>query len=92
MIKMAMPETNYSAPDPVLAQSIGADAGWQLDDAGRVYDERGVYVAASLEQAARAMRELDWFVPVDAQATGVYWSNLPAEQSEWADAVRSQVR
>lgn len=91
-MRMEIPETNYSSPDSVLAKSIGANADWQLDDAGRVYDENGLYIAESLEQAGRVMRDLNWFVPADAQATGVYWRNLPSEQSDWADAVRSRVR
>jgi hypothetical protein len=85
-----MPETNYRAPDEVLAQTVGADSGWQIDGQGTIYDAHGVFVAKNLTDAAQAMRDLGWFTPRVALATGVLWTDLP-DVEQRADDVRSRL-
>lgn len=71
------PEVNFDVPDAVLAQSLAADSGWLMDDSGHVYDSHGVVLAESLFALARVMRELGWFTPVGAEASGLTWAEIP---------------
>lgn len=89
--KIQRPATNWNDPDSVLAQSVASDSGWLMDDAGRVYDERGVIIAESLSELGTVMRGLGWFVPADAVATGVHWSQVPPA-ADRAQHVRASLR
>lgn len=91
MERIALPETNFNEPDAVLAQTVAADSGWLLDDAGHVYDAGRVIIARSLFELAPPMRELGWFVPVEAAGSGVFWDEVP-DKDERATAVRRALR
>lgn len=95
MQPVAMPITNFQHPDRVLAQTVAAHSCWQQNDAGHVFDEAGTILANSLEDLAKIMRPLGWFVPGSAQSSGVLWEAMPRgedENAERAAAVHSMAR
>lgn len=92
MEKLASPETNFRASDAVLAQTVGADADWQIDSAGHIYDARGVIISKDLFELGEVMRELGWFTPKAAAGSGVQWSNVPRSGVERGDHARARLR
>lgn len=96
MQPITVPLDNTHHSDEVLAQSVAGDldSGWQEEN-GRIYDQHGKLVADSMTQAAVAMRDLGWFVPKDAQGSGVWWKKVPNDGDEHeakrADAVRAEI-
>ncbi|MBF0816280.1 hypothetical protein E4U02_07640 [Microbacterium paludicola] len=92
MNPIAQPETNFNAPDSVLAQTIAADSGWQQDGSGAVYDERGVIVASSLADLGIIGRELGWFTPRGTVASGLVWAKIPDGSATRADQARAAAR
>jgi hypothetical protein len=71
------PLTNFNNSDYVLAQTTAAASRWTQDLQGAVYDEEGTRLGPDLVQLGVVMRALDWFVAIDARATGINWRKLP---------------
>lgn len=69
-------------PDEVLAQAVASLNGWQWDMQGSIFDNAGIYVASSLTEAAAAMRQRGWFVPREAQMSGIDWHSINADVRE----------
>lgn len=91
MEQIEQPSTTSRATDAVLAQTVAADAGWHQDSStSAIYDAAGEYLAADLSELGRIMRGLQWFVPTDAAATGVWWSQLPDDPAQWSPRVISR--
>lgn len=106
MHRIATVDHTNDVPDEVLAQAVGGAAAWHRDDRGAVYDQDEIYVAASLTEAAVAMRDLGWFTSEESHLSGVNWrridavtaktygrnGNEPAPSKYWAEQVRAAVR
>lgn len=93
MMKLiATPDANFNHPDEVLAQTLAAQHGFQMNAAGNIFDNRGDYVADSLTEMAKAARSLGWFTPFDAVATGVYWANVPHDAGTFGYQFAAAVR
>lgn len=91
MHRIPKPTINGRHPDRVLAQTVAADSEWQQNDAGHVFDAQGTILANSLEDLARVMRALGWFVPSTQSTSGVAWGEIPTgEDSEQIRAAHVQ--
>lgn len=100
MDKFTIPEITYGVPKETRAQAVAANADWQHDANGRVFDQDGVYIADSLAELADALVALGWVVD-----GGVLWAEIdeqvgyvevdghkaPPATSAWAAPVRQMV-
>ncbi|MGO1385897.1 MAG: hypothetical protein ACTHU1_14080 [Arachnia sp.] len=95
MQPIVKPVTNAQHPDRVLAQTVAGHSSWQQNEKGQIFDEDGVILTNTLDDLARVMRALGWFVPASAASSGVYWTAMPSgenENAERATAVHSMAR
>lgn len=53
MQSVAERHSNTDALDEVVAQTVAWHSNWQMDGQGHLYDERGMFIAPSLEGPLR---------------------------------------
>ncbi len=92
MQKIPMPGRMDQAPDARLAQEVAAYHGFHWGPRGEVFDHTNGYVAESLADLARVMRDLGWFTSYREPVAGVLKTEVPHEADAVVRAVGAKMR
>ncbi len=82
MQKIPMPGKLDQAPDPRLAQEAAAYHGFHWGPNGSVFDHKNGYVADSLGDLARVMRDLGWLTSFRDPQSAVLYSEMPSKADD----------
>ncbi|WP_152659344.1 hypothetical protein [Demequina salsinemoris] len=82
MDKIPMPLKFDKAPDPRLAQEAAAYHGFHWGPNGMILDHKNGYLADSLADLARLMRDLGWFTGYREPTSAVLYNEMPSKADE----------